>query len=352
MKFFKRRSEKAGLPPGTLVLVSEEKVEKTKISLFHYNKDQFEEKDITAEELPKYKDSSDVVWINVDGLAQPEILENIGHLFDIHTLVLEDILNTDQRPKLEEHDQYVFIVLKMIYSKKDTLDIETEQISFILKNGLVLSFQERKGDVFDIIRERIRTGKGRVRKMDADYLVYTLMDAIIDSYFIIMEQMGDHIESLEEEVIAKTGTEISVKIHDLRRKVIQLKRSIWPLREVINSLLHFGTNLIKKTTLPFIRDLYDHTIHVIETLETFRDIIAGMLDIYLSSVSNKMNEIMKVLTIIATLFIPLSFIVGLYGMNFRYMPELEWRWGYPGVWLLIIAVIAGFLGYFKYKKWI
>ena len=352
MKFFKRRSGKTGLPPGTLVPVGEKKIEKTRISLFQYNKDQFEEKEITTEDLPKYKDSSDVVWININGLAEVEVLEKVEQTFDIHTLVLEDIMNTDQRPKVEEHDQYLFIVLKMISCCKESFDIETEQVSFILKKGVVLSFQEKEGDVFGSIRDRIRRGKGVVRKMGVDYLVYSLMDAVIDNYFVIMEQMGDQIESLEDNVIGNPDTETSVRIHDLRRKVILLRRSIWPLREVINSLLHSGADFVKKTTLPFIRDLYDHTIHVIETIETFRDILSGLLDIYLSSVSNKMNEIMKVLTIIATLFIPLSFIVGIYGMNFKYMPELEWRWGYPGVWVLIISVITGFLGYFKYKKWI
>ena len=352
MKFFKRISEKAGLPPGTLVPVGEEKVAKTRIFLFQYNKEQFVEQEITIEDVPKYKEYPGVVWINIDGLTHPEVLANIGSLFDIHSLVLEDILNTDQRPKVEEHDEYLFVVLKMISCCKDSLDIETEQVSFLLKKGVVLSFQEKEGDVFGVIRERIRSGKGRIRKMDADYLVYALMDAVIDNYFIIMEQMGDQIESLENEVISRTDTEIPIKIHDLRRKVILLRRSIWPLREVINSLLHSSATFIKKATLPFVRDLYDHTIRVIETLETFRDVLSGLLDIHLSSVSNKMNEVMKVLTIIATLFIPLSFIVGLYGMNFKYMPELDWRWGYPGIWLVMIAVIAGFIGYFKYKKWI
>jgi len=352
MKLFLKRSKKSGLPPESLIPVGDKGVDKTKITVFTFNKDRFEEKEITPEELPRYRDSADVVWVNIDGVNDVEILEKVGSLFEIHGLVLEDILNTDQRPKVEEHDQYLFIVLKMIYSSKDTFDIETEQVSFILKKGVVVSFQERCGDVFGLIRERIRSGKGRVRKMGADYLTYTLMDAVIDNYFVIMEQLGDRIELLESELIGNTDTEISMKIHELRRKVILLRRSIWPLREVVNSLLHSGTDFINKITLPFVRDLYDHTIHVIETLETFRDILSGMLDIYLSSVSNRMNEIMKVLTIIATVFIPLSFIAGVYGMNFKYMPELDWRWGYPAIWLLMIAVIAGFLGYFKYKKWI
>jgi magnesium transporter len=352
MKLFKKRSDRAGLPPGTLMPVSEKKAEKTRISVFHYDKDLFEEKEIQKEDLSTYKDSSGIAWININGLAQTEVLESIGNLFDIHSLVLEDILNTHQRPKVEDHDQYIFIVLKMISYSQKTLDIESEQVSFIIKKGLVISFQEREGAVFDAIRNRIRTGKGRIRKMDSDYLAYALMDAIIDNYFLIMEQIGNHIESLEDEIVSKTDTDTSVKIHDIRRKVILLRRSIWPLREVINSLLHTESGLIKKTTLPFIRDLHDHTIQVIEALETFRDILSGLLDIHLSSVSNKMNEVMKVLTIIATLFIPLSFIAGVYGMNFKYMPELELPWAYPAVLGVMAAVIVGFLGYFKYRKWI
>ncbi len=352
MRLFRKISKKAGLPPGTLMSVGEKKGEKTSMEVFRYSKEQCEKRQIKIEDLTQLKEFSGVTWLNSDGLNEIDTIETIGRVFNIHDLVLEDILTLDQRPKVDDHEEYLFVILKMIYSNESKSDIETEQVSLILKKGFVLSFQERKGDVFDVIRERMKNGKGRIRRMGTDYLVYALMDAVVDNYFVVMENLGEEIEALEDEIIQKPDPKTSANIHDLRRKVILLRRSIWPLREVINGLVHSESDLIKKQTKLFIRDLYDHTIQIIETLETFRDILSGMLDIYLSSASNRMNEVMKVLTIIATLFIPLSFLAGIYGMNFKYMPELEWKWAYPVLWGVMIVVVIMFLIYFKRKKWI
>jgi magnesium transporter len=240
----------------------------------------------------------------------------------------------------------------MLSFDEQTGDIHAEQVSLILGPSFVLSFQEQAGDVFEGVRKRIRNGKGRIRSMGADYLAYALIDSIVDSYFLILEKIGDRIELLEEELIRLPTPATLQKIHRFKRQMILLRRSIWPLREIVKELQRDGAPLIRETTDFFLRDVYDHTIQIVETVETFRDIISGMIDIYLSNMSNRMNEVMKVLTIIATIFIPLTFIAGVYGMNFAYMPELEWRWGYPAIWLLMLAIFAGMMIYFKKKKWL
>jgi len=288
----------------------------------------------------------------VDGIHQVEVLELLGECFGLHPLVLEDILNTDQRPKMEDFSEYIFVVLKTFSYNDQSDEVEPEQISLILGPSLVLSFQERAGDVFDPIRERIRNGKGRIRRMGADYLAYALLDSIVDHYFIVLEQVGEDVEFLEEELVTNPTPETLQTIHNLKREMIFLRKSVWPLREVIGALERGESSLIKESTGIYLRDVYDHTIQVIDTIETFRDMISGMLDIYLSSVSNRMNEVMKVLTIIATIFIPLTLVAGIYGMNFQYMPELGWRWGYPIVWLVMLVIGAVMLVYFRRKKWL
>ncbi len=350
-KQIKRRSNKVGLPPGSLVHIGEEKAEEVKISIFSYQEENFEEKVLqNVEETFPYKDLSAVSWINIDGLHRVDIIEKIGTHFNLHPLLLEDILNTGQRPKIEDLEDYIFIVLKMIQYKGEELNIE--QVSLILGPHYVLSFQEWEGDVFDSIRERIRKGKGRIRKAGTDYLVYCLLDTIIDNYFIILEKFGDKIEELEKELIENPATETLHKIHALKNNLILLRKSIWPLREVINNFEKSESSLIKKSTDPYFRDVYDHTIQIMDTVETFRDLLTGMLDTYMSSISNKMNEVMKVLTIIATIFIPLTFIAGLYGMNFKYMPELEWTWGYFIVLGVMFIVGSLMVIYFSKKKWL
>ena len=353
LKLFRKTARKVGLPPGTLVQVEEKKAEKAKISIIDYDEAQFQEKEAeTVEECFPFKDKPSVTWINIDGVYQVEVIEKIGAHFGIHPLVLEDIMHTVQRPKIEEFEDYIFVVVKMIYFDDKKNDIEAEQLSIILGPNFVISFQEKEGDVFDHVRERIRRNKGRIRKMKPDYLAYSLLDTIVDHYFIVLEKLGEKIEGMEEELVTNPTPVTLQSIHTLKRELIFLRKSIWPLREVISVLERGELSLIHKSTIIYLRDVYDHTIQVVDTVETFRDMVSGMLDIYLSSISNKMNEVMKVLTIIATIFIPLTFVAGLYGMNFKYIPELEWHWGYFAV--LFVMVIIGFVMvlYFRNKKWL
>ncbi len=342
------------MPPGSLVHIGEKKAEEVKITIIDYDETHFQEKVIkTIEECIPFKDKPTVTWINVDGIHQVELLEKLGQCYGLHPLTLEDILNTDQRPKIEDFGDYVFIVLKMLYYRDKTDEIVTEQMSLILGLNFVISFQEGiEGDVFDPIRERIRSDKGRIRKMGADYLAYSLLDSIVDYYFVILEKLGERIESLEEKLVANPNPETLQIIHNLKREMIFLRKSVWPLREVISGLERGESSLIKESTRIYLRDVYDHTIQVIDTIETFRDMLSGMLDIYLSSVSNRLNAVMKVLTIIATIFMPLTFLAGIYGMNFKFMPELEWRWGYPLIWIVMLGIGIFMLFYFKKKKWL
>jgi magnesium transporter len=353
VRFIKKSASKRGLPPGSIVHIGERKADKVKISIMDYTIGKFDEKEVKkAEECFPFKRKPTVTWINIDGLHDVEVIEKLGNCYDIHPLVLEDIVHTDQRPKMEDLEKYIFFVLKMLYIDEKTHEIQSEQVSLILGQNYVISFQEKTGDVFNAVRERIRKGKGRIRKMSSDYLAYSLIDAIIDNYFIILERIGEKVENIEQDVVSSPKPEILQQIYNLKREMLYLRKSVWPFREVINGLLREESKLIKKGTHIYLRDLYDHTIQVIDTIETFRDMISGMLDIYMSSVSNKMNEVMKVLTIFAAIFIPLTFIAGVYGMNFQNMPELSIPWAYPAVWIVILVVGISLLGYFKHKKWI
>jgi magnesium transporter len=280
-----------------------------------------------------------------------DILERIGKHFGLHPLILEDILHTDQRPKMEDSENYLFIVTKMLsYDEENHLNVQ--QFSLVLGQNYIITFQERVGDVFEPVRERLRKGKGRIRKMPPDYLAYALIDAVVDHYFIVLERIAERVEEIEEELIRNPTPETLKTIHHLKRELIFLRKSVWPLRELIGALERGESSLVHEKTTIFLRDLYDHTIQVIDTVETLRDMVSGMLDVFLSSVSNRMNEVMKVLTIIATIFIPLTFIAGIYGMNFKFMPELEWHWGYPLVWSIMIVVGVVMLFYFKRRKWL
>ena len=352
-RFIKRTSKKAGLPPGTLVHIGERKTERVQITLIDYDETQFKQEEVaTVEECFPFKDKPTVTWINIDGLHDVQVIEKIGQHFNLHPLLLEDILNTEQRPKMEDFGDYIFLVVKMLYYNDQAEQVEAEQISLILGSSWVISFQERPGDVFNAVRERIQKGKGRIRKMGADYLAYSLLDAIVDNYFIIMEKFGDRIEDTETELAASPTRQTLQAIRTIKREMIFLRKSVWPLRELVSSLERGESPLIHESIGVYLRDVYDHTIQVIDTVESFRDMISGMLDIYLSSISNRMNEVMKVLTIFAAIFIPLTFVVGIYGMNFEYIPELKWHWGYFGV-LAIMASIAGvMLFYFKRKRWL
>jgi magnesium transporter len=353
-----------GLPPGTVVYEGEEHKENVKITLIEYNENEVIEKDfVDFEECIKLMRPDMVKWINVDGIHKVEVIEKIGKVFNIHPLTLEDIVNTDQRPKFEDYDNYVVSILKMLYFDNE---VHAEQLSIVLLgNNTVVSFQEvHGGDAFDLIRTRIRQGKGRIRKLEADYLSYCLLDAVVDTYFSILEKIGDNIEELEEELITNPSKETMTRLHYMKRQMIYLRKAVWPLRELINNKERCETELIKPSTDIYLRDLYDHTVRVIDTVETYRDLLSGMMDIYLSSVSNKMNEVMKFLTIITTIFVPGTFIAGVYGMNFQHvdpdtgkllpmnMPELYSPYGYICVWGAMLLVITSLIIYFKRKKWL
>jgi len=352
-KFFKKRSKSAGLTPGTLVHIGERLMEKPKISIIDYSPNKLEERTVESiEECCAYQKKPTITWINIDGIHQAETIEQIGHSFQIHPLTLEDIMNTSQRPKIDYFPGYIFIALKMFYWDETEQEIAIEHISLILTDHTVLSFQEREGDVFNPVRERIKNKTGKIRKSGADYLIYTLLDSIVDQYFLILEKLGDKTELLEDALINQPSPENLRVIHQGKRNLIFLRNAVWPLREVINKLEKDESKLIQKNTKLFLRDVYDHTIQVIETVEALRDMVAGLLDIYLSSVSNKMNEVMKVLTIIATIFIPLTFLAGIYGMNFHYMPELSWKWAYPVTLFIMFLIGLGMYFFFKKKNWL
>lgn len=352
-KLVKKRTKRIGLPPGSLVHIGEKRTEEIKITIIDYDDMHIQEKEIkTIDECFPFKNKPTVTWINIDGIHQVEIIEKIGKHFKLHPLALEDIMHTKQRPKMEDFGDYIFIVLKIPYCDEKDNKIKVEQISLILGPNFVISFQEIEKALFNPIRERLRNVKSRIRKFGADYLTYTLIDVIVDNYFMIMENLEKRIEDIEEELITDPTSETLHAIHKLKREMIFLGKSVWPLREVINSLERGESSLIKETTEIYFRDVYDHSIRVINTIETLKEMITGMLDIYLSSVSKKLNEIMKVLTIIGTIFIPLTFITGIYGMNFRYMPELNWFWGYPIALFIMVGVGISMMIYIRRKKWL
>lgn len=349
----KKASKKAGLPPGTLVHIGEKSQAESHIHLFDYEQSDLREKEVREiQSVLPFKNHPTVSWLNIDGLQDLDLIQNIGNALTIHPLTLEDIVHTGQRAKTEEFDDYLFVVLKMLRYNPDDRHIHAEQVSLILGERYLMSFQELPGDVFDGVRERLRKGKGRIRRSGADYLLYALMDAIVDQYFIILETFGEKIEDIEEGLLTYPTTEMLQELHDIKREMIFFRKQVWPLREILSSLSKREMDLITEATGVFLRDVHDHTVQVIDTIESYRDLLSGMVDIYLSTISNRMNEVMKVLTIIATIFIPVTFVAGVYGMNFAYMPELKWPWGYLWFWGLVVATAAGMLIFFRRKKWL
>jgi len=350
--FLKKSSKKAGLPPGTVVFVGEKKVEEIRITIIDYDENQYEEREIkNIEDCFHYKDTPSISWINIDGVHQVEVIEKLGAHFVLHPLLQEDVVNTHQRPKFDEFEDHLFIVLRMFFFNEEENELEGEQISLIVGAKFVISFQERQGDVFEQVRERLRNGKGRIRKKGSDYLAYSLIDAIVDSYYNILERLGENIESLQELLVVEPKREDLQIIQHLKRDMLFFRKSVWPLREVVSGLAKSESTLVKEDVLVYVRDVYDHVIQAIDTIETFRDMLSAMMDIYLSSLSNRMNEVMKVLTIIATIFIPMTFLAGVYGMNFKFMPELEWKYAYLFFWIVVLGVLIGMVAWFKKKKW-
>jgi len=352
-RLFKKRSAKEGLPPGSLIHIGEAPPDDVSISVFAYGEQGLQE--IRSEKLDNSlfrPGQHDMIWVDVEGVHQVETIRKLGESYNLHPLVLEDIVSTIQRPKVEDYDDYLFVVLKMLLPQPDG-DFASEQLSLVLGKGYVLTFQEGiRGDAFEPLRERIRSGKGKIRTMGADYLAYTLLDAVVDRYFTVLENFGERMITIEEDLTLHLNPHALAVLHDLKKEVMYLRKSIWPLREVLSFLERDDTELISTTTRLFIRDVHDHAVQAIDTVEMYRDLLSGMLDLYLSSISNRTNDIMKFLTIIGTIFIPLTFIVGLYGMNFKYMPELEWHYAYFVVLSFMALITVGMIVYFKHRKWL
>ena len=351
-EIFGIKAKEVGLPPGSLVHVGKQKVDKPSISLVDYFQDYFDTRtDITIEEATASKETETISWINLSGIHDTSLIEMFGQKFGIHNLALEDILNTQHRPKVEEMEGFSLIILKMLFFVDETQSIEAEQISIVLAPKYVLTFQEREGDVFDGVRGRLQRSNGRIRQRGTDYLAYALIDSIVDSYFHILEKVGDNLTQLEEDLLINPEQSTLGRVHHYKHQLMLLRKSVWPLRDVIGELYKEESPMIREDTQVFLRDLYDHTIQVLDTVEIFRDTVSGLQDLYMSAVGNRMNEIMKVLTIMASIFIPLTFIAGIYGMNFEYIPELKWRWGYFAIWGVMLGCVAGMVLYFRSKKW-
>jgi magnesium transporter len=339
-----------GAPPGTLMYTGEQSG-RVKITLIEFNaNDFFEHEYYDFQQCKSHIKKNMVKWINVEGVHDTLLVEEIGKYYELHPLTLEDIVHIEQRPKFEDYDHYILTVMKMImYDKK----AHAEQLSLILLQNTVISFQEPQGgDAFDIIRNRLRQGKGRVRNLGADYLFYALMDAVVDWYFSAIEKIGDKIVEVEEEIIHHSSRRSLIRLYHLKREVIYLRKQVWPVRDMIGNLLRSESKFITANTQIFLRDLQDHITRIIDTIETYRDLMSGMMDIYLNNNSFKMNEIMKFLTIISTIFIPVTFIAGVYGMNFEVMPELKSTYGYAVVWVVMLAIMGGLALFFKKKKWL
>ncbi|MGE3163281.1 MAG: magnesium/cobalt transporter CorA [Planctomycetota bacterium] len=348
-----RLHKKVGSAPGTVEYLGRAPTEPIRMWVFEYAVDRLEEREPrSVDELLRQRDSSAVTWINVDGVHDVGLLQQLGEGFSIHSLVLEDVANTLQRPKLEDYPEQLFVVARMLSVDGDDERVASEQVALVLGRNYVISFQERRGDVFDGVRERIRHGRGRIRRLGADYLAYALLDAIVDSYFLILERFGDRIERLEEQLLAEPSNETLGQIHHLKRELVALRRSVWPLREVVSGLSRSESPLVKEGTGIFLRDVHDHTVQVIDAIESYRDMVSGLQDLYLSSLSNRMNEVMKVLTIISTIFVPLSFVAGIYGTNFEYIPELGWKWSYFVFWGVMLAATLAMLRFFRKRKWL
>lgn len=345
-----RNNSNIGLPPGTLVYNGKVTNERVKITLIEYNDTEFFEREFfDLSECMSHVKPNMIKWINVEGIHRTELIETMGKHYDIHPLTLEDIVHVDQRSKYEEYDNYVLSIMKMI--SFDT-EIHAEQLSLILLDQTVLSFQEpHGGDAFNIIRTRLRQAKGRVRKMGADYLFYALIDAVVDSYFHIIEKIGDAVEEIEEEIMNNANKNSLIKLYELKRELIFLRKQVWPMRDMINNMIRSESEFITKNTHIFLRDLLDHSTRIIDTVETYRDLLSGIMDVYLSNTSNRMNEVMKVLTIMSSIFIPVTFVAGVYGMNFEFMPELKSPYGYAITWGIMLTMMIGQIIYFKRKKW-
>ncbi len=349
----RRMRKPAGSAPGTLIHTGDQKTERVVARVLCYDELSVHEGDLaTAAEAVGLATGQPVTWIEITGLHDVSVVQQIGEAYSIHPLVLEDILSPGQRSKTEEYESSLFIVFNNLHFDRAQKTVTIDQVSIVLGKHFVLSFQERPSEVFEPIRRRIREARGKIRQKGPDYLAYAAVDAVVDNYFKVLEEIGDEIEELEELVLNEPTTSAMHRVHALKREVLLLRKAVWPLREMLGSLYRNETPLIEETTRVYLRDTYDHSVEIIDAVETFRDLLSGTMDLYLSSVSNRMNEVMKVLTIIATIFIPLSFFTGVYGMNFEHMPELKLHWTYPALLSFMTLVAGGMLWYFRRKRWL
>ena len=353
MKTTRTRSKQPGSAPGSLVFVGQDRPEPVLLKLSQYAVDDLRERTFeNPREAFPLSTREGISWLDFDGIFDVGLIERVGQEFGLHPLLLEDVLHPGERSKIEDYGEYLFVVLKMLRFEEQAREVLSEQISLVLGRNYLLSFREHPGDILEPIRLRLRAGKGLIRKSGADYLAYAVIDTVVDHYFVILERSGDLIEEVETEILSRPESEALHDIYEWKQNMISIRKSVWPLREVVNHLLREESDLVQAGTKLFLRDVYDHTIQVVEAVESTRDTLSGMLDLYLSINSNRMNEVMKVLTIIATIFIPLTFVAGIYGMNFQYMPELGMRWAYPVVWAVMIGVAGFMLILFRRKGWL
>jgi len=352
-RFFSFGRKPVGQAPGTIEFRGRKMQEHVRISVVDYTEDRCDERTVAdVAECLNYRDTPSITWINVDGLHDTDILSTLSQHYGLHPLVQEDIVNTQQRPKVEDFGDYLYIVCRMLRHESGKSQVESEQVSLVLGPNFILSFQEMEGDVFEPVRARLRAGKGRIRKWGADYLAYTLLDAVVDNYFHVLENFSEEIEILEEMLLDDPAPGQLSTIHAMKREMVLLRRAVSPLRELVGRLERGESSLIDERTRPFLRDVYDHVIQVSDGIDSFRDLLSGLQDLYLSSVSNKMNEVMKVLTIIGTIFIPLTFVAGIYGMNFEHMPELGWKWSYAIFWAVILGLGGLMFSFFRRRRWL
>ncbi|TKD71840.1 magnesium/cobalt transporter CorA [Pseudalkalibacillus hwajinpoensis] len=348
----KNRTQKKGMPPGSLVYIGDEKTEKVTVTAFEFDDQEINEyQDISMEKLREVFHSEKVTWINVDGVHNVQLVDEISKMIGLHPLTTEDILNTEHRPKIDFFEDHLLAIVKMLDLAPDSTELDIEQVGFILTENTVITFQEKHGDLFDPVRLQLKESKGRIRKAGADFLFYSLMDVIFDQYLIIMDEMDDRIAELEGMIMENPDNHSLQDINEYKNTILQLKKTVWPVREVVNKLINRKVSYIKEDISFYLQDIHDHIVQANDMVETSRGQLYGLLDVYYSSLSMKMNEIMKVLTIVSTIFIPLTFIAGIYGMNFTNMPELDWKWSYPTVWIVMIIITGMMLVYFKRKNW-
>ncbi len=349
----KKQSAKIGLPPGTLVHIGAQRVDRTQIRTMIYDKDRVEEHEFTdPSQCKRLAQKPGVTWIDVDGVHDVDLIGRLGQEFNLHPLVLEDIVNTNQRPKIQDFGDYVVIVLKLLDYNKAEDEIESDQISIVLGKDFVLSFSERVGDEFKAVREQIRDETSRLRAMGGEYLAYRLVDSLVDCYFQIIEHVGARLEALEDRILENTAGNFLPELHNIKRELLFMRTSVWPLRNLMDELNVSQSALLIGEIRHYWDDVRDHVHNVAEMIETLRDMGAGNLEVYLSTIQYRQNDVMRLLTIIATIFMPLTFLVGVWGMNFEHMPEIPWKWGYAAAWAFMVGISLGMLWWFRKKKWL